>query len=417
MKKENFKDVIGYKHIKNELNRIIDCINNMDKYEKLGVKIPRNLLLFGEPGVGKTLIANSFVNALNRKKYIIRKDIPDGKFVDYLNSKINEAIKNQPAVILLDDLDKFSNNDEDHRNSDEFIVVQSLIDVCKDKDVYFIATANELDDMPSSLIREGRFDTKIEIEAPIVKDAAEIIEHYLQNKKVDKDINYEEIARLLDGGSCALLETIINEAGLYAGYDDNEIIKKKDIIRACLRVIYNAPEKDEELSGERLEIVAYHEAGHALISEILEPHSVNLLTIENYFSNKGGLTSSIQNDNYWYNIKYMENRIMVLLGGKAANELQFNRLDVGSGNDLDRARRIIVRICNDYYANNFKISDSKFSDSTKENSEEWVAQQLQEYYNKAKDILFNNKNRLDKLANELMNKKVLLQEDINKIIK
>ena len=413
---ENFKEIIGYKHVKDELNRIIDCINNRNKYEKLGVKIPKNLLLYGVPGVGKTLFANAFINALNRNKYIIRKDMPNGKFVEFIKNTVKEAINNQPAVVLLDDIDKFSNNDEGHRNSDEFIVVQSLIDDCKDKDVYFIATANSLRDMPDSLLRVGRFDCKIEVESPSSYDAAKIVEHYLEGKKVDKDINYGEIAKLLDGGSCALLETIINEAGLYAGYDNNEIIRRKDIIRACLRVIYNAPESNDEISQERLEVVAYHEAGHALISEILEPHSVNLLTIENYYSDKGGLTSSTQNDNYWYNIKYMENRIIVLLGGKAATELQFNRLDVGASRDIDRADNIINRICNQYCANNFRTYGRDYSNTSKELGEEWTAQKLQEYYNKARDILFNNKDKLDKLARVLMDKKVLLQDDISKIL-
>ena len=412
-----FENIIGYNHIKKELNRIIDCINNKDKYEKLGVKIPKNLLLHGEPGVGKTLFANAFINSLNRNKYIIRKDMPDGKFVEFIKTTVKEAVNNQPAVILFDDMDKFSNNDDNHRNSDEFIVVQSLIDDCKDKDIYFIATANSLSDMPNSLIREGRFDCRIKVENPTSADAAKIVEHYLSDKKVDKDINYEEIARLLDGGSCALLETIINEAGLYAGYDNKETIRKKDIIRACLRVIYNAPENDDEIPKERLEVVAYHEAGHALISEILEPGSVNLLTIDNYYSNSGGITSSTQNPNYWYNINYMENRIITLLGGKAATELQFNRFDIGATSDIDRARRIINRMCNDYCLNNFSIFDEYYSNSSKQKGEEWIVQKLQEYYNKAKDILFKNKDKLDNLAKELMNKKVLLQEDISKIIK
>jgi cell division protease FtsH len=312
---ENFENIIGYNYIKKELNRIIDCINNREKYEKLGIKIPKNLLLHGVPGVGKTLFATNFINALNRKKYIIRKNMPDGKFVEYLKNQVNDAMNNEPAVVLLDDIDKFSNNDDSHVNSDEFIVIQSLIDDCKNKDVYFIATANRLREMPDSLLRAGRFDNRIRIKEPTLNDSAEIIKHYLKDKKVDKDINYLEIAKLLDGGSCALLETIINEAGLYAGYNDDELIRKNDIVRACLRVIYDAPLSDEEISKERLEVVAYHEAGHALVSEILEPGSVNLLTIDNYLSNKGGITSSTMNENYWYNISYMENRITVLLAG------------------------------------------------------------------------------------------------------
>ena len=162
----NFENIIGYEHIKNELERIIDCINNKEKYEKLGVKVPKNLLLYGEPGLGKTLFAKAFLNALNRNKYIIRKNKPDGDFVNDVNRIITDAMNNTPSVVLLDDLDKFSNNDDDHKNSDEFVVVQTFIDDCKDKDVYFIATANSLRDMPDSLLRVGRFDCKIEVESP-----------------------------------------------------------------------------------------------------------------------------------------------------------------------------------------------------------------------------------------------------------
>ncbi len=414
---ENFENIIGYNYIKKELNRIIDCINNREKYEKLGIKIPKNLLLHGVPGVGKTLFATNFINALNRKKYIIRKNMPDGKFVEYLKNQVNDAMNNEPAVVLLDDIDKFSNNDDSHVNSDEFIVIQSLIDDCKNKDVYFIATANRLREMPDSLLRAGRFDNRIRIKEPTLNDSAEIIKHYLKDKKVDKDINYLEIAKLLDGGSCALLETIINEAGLYAGYNDDELIRKNDIVRACLRVIYDAPLSDEEISKERLEVVAYHEAGHALVSEILEPGSVNLLTIDNYFSNKGGITSSTMNENYWYNISYMENRITVLLAGKAATELTFNRIDVGAGSDLDRASDILSRFCNDYYANDFNIFSRDHSDTNKNKGEGWISLKMKEFYNKARSILFENKDKLDKLSKELMDKKVLLQDDINNLIR
>ena len=412
---DNFNNIIGYKHIKDELNRIIDCINNKDKYESLGVKIPKNLLLYGNPGVGKTLFANAFISSLNRNKYIIRKDMPDGKFVEYLNNKIKEAINNLPAVILLDDIDKFSNNDDNHKNSDEFIVIQSLIDDCKDKDIYFIATANNLEAMPNSLIRVGRFDCKINVENPNIKDATKIIEHYFKDKKIDKDINYEEIAKLLDGRSCALLETIINEAGLYAGYNNSNIITKNDIIKACLRIIYNSSRNEDDRPKEQLETAAYHEAGHALIAELLEPNSVNLVTVENYYGNKGGITSLSQNDSYFYNIKYMENRIMVLLAGKASIDLIFNRLDVGASTDIDRANRIAKRIYHEYQINGFSSYDD-MSATAMVNRENWIKDKLLDLYNKTKNLLFDNKDKLIKLSNILINKKILLQEDFKNIL-
>ena len=412
-----FDNIIGYNHIKNELVRIIDCINNVEKYKKLGIKIPKNLLLHGEPGVGKTLFANAFVNALNRNKYIIRKDMPNGKFVEYINKTVKEAIDNQPSVILFDDIDKFSNNDDDHKNSDEFIVVQSLIDDCKNKDVYFVATANDLDDMPDSLLRAGRFDCKILVHNPTINDSISIIKHYLSDKMVDKNIDYEEIAKILNGRSCALLETVINEAGLFAGYKNDNLIRKDDIIRACLRVIYNECESVDEMSKERIEIASIHEAGHALVSEILEPQSVNLVTISNYFGDKGGITAINQNENYWMDIKYRENRIMVLLAGRAATEIILNRLDCGARNDIDEARSILEDIHNGLYANNFNYYEEYgVSDKAKEIGEAWVKQKLNDYYNKKKEIVFNNKNTLEKLYKSLINKKKILKKDIKKIM-
>ena len=173
-----FEKIIGYDQIKMELERIIDCLNNKEKYNKLGVGIPKGLMFHGNPGLGKTLFANSFIEELNRNKYIIRKDKPNGDFVKYLNKKINEAIKNAPSVVLFDDIDKYSNSDNKHKNTDEFVVIQSFIDDAKDKDVYFVATSNCIDDMPDSLLRKGRFDYIIEFFEPNLEDSKLIIEHY-----------------------------------------------------------------------------------------------------------------------------------------------------------------------------------------------------------------------------------------------
>ena len=414
---KRFENIIGYESIKRELERIIDCINNREKYEKLGIKIPKNLLLHGEPGVGKTLFADAFINSLNRNKYIIRKDMPNGKFVEQMNKTVKEAIENQPSVVLFDDLDKYSNNDYMHVNSDEFIVVQSLIDLCKDKDVYFVVTANNLNDMPESLLRAGRFDCKIYVHNPSLKDAISIIKHYLNDKMVDKNVDYEEIAKILNGGSCALLETVINEAGLYAGYKNDSLIRNEDIIKACLRVLYDDTENLDEMSDEKLKVASIHEAGHALVSELLEPQSVNLVTVSNYFGSKGGITSITRNENYWMNIKYRENCIMTLLAGKAAIEIILNRLDTGATNDLERVRRILSSMHNDYLANNFNyVGGRVVSDNAMAIGETWIRQKMEDYYNKTKEILFNNKDKLEKLYKLLMNKKVLLQKDITKVI-
>lgn len=412
----NFDNIIGYEHIKIELERLIDCINNREKYEKLGVKIPKNLLLYGEPGLGKTLFANSFISALNRNKYVIRKNKPDGEFVNEINKTITDAIKNAPSVILLDDIDKFSNNDDEHTNSDEFIVIQSFIDDCKDKDVYFIATANSLDDMPDSLLRAGRFSNKIEFEAPSIEDARIIIKHYLKDKHVADGVDTEEIARILYGKSCAVLESIINEAGLYAGFNNHELISNKDIIKAILRVLYNAPENLDNKTLFQMEAAAYHEAGHAIISEYFNPGSVNLVSVANYFGKTGGLTSQTMNKDYWIDFSKMEEQVMVLLAGKAATEIMFNKVDVGCSNDISRAIRIVDRFYQDYALSNFKYVCYESGNANKETKDSWINQRLVDYYEKVKKILHKNMVVLSELAHELQVEETLTSKQIQNVL-
>ena len=412
----NFENIIGYESIKVELERIIDCINNREKYEKLGVKIPKNLLLHGDPGVGKTLFANAFINALNRNKYIIRKDMPDGKFVEFIKSTVKEAIANQPAVILLDDLCHFSNNDDDHPNSEEFTVVQALCDEASNDDVYFVATANDITAMPTSLLRPGRFSNKIEIHNPSLKDAKLIIEHYLSDKCISDDIDYDEVAKILDGGTCALLEDVINEAGLIAGFNGHTVICMEDIVKACLKVIYNSPENLEERTQYRLTTAAYHEAGHAIVAELLDNYSVNLVSVANYYSGIGGITSDTKNENYWYDFSKMENRVITLLAGRAAIEVMEHKLDVGCNSDLTRARSIIDRFYNNYGANNLKHVSIDPSDESKREYDMWINQKMNEYYNKAKEILIANKLKLVDLTSLLIEKKTLVGKDVRDVL-
>ena len=182
--KEMFSSIIGYNNVKNNLKRIIDILNNKEKYKALGVNIPHGLFLYGNPGLGKSTISLEFLKYCNRKSFIIRKNKSNGDFVNYLNSICKEAEKEEPSVILLDDLDKFS-EDDNKDNKEEYVAVQSLIDSIKDKDIFVVATANNKYVLPKSLLRPGRFDIQIKIDKPNDKDSFEIIKHYLKNKKMN----------------------------------------------------------------------------------------------------------------------------------------------------------------------------------------------------------------------------------------
>ena len=211
-----FDKVIGYEKEKEELYQLCDMAKNPEKYAALGVKLPRGILLHGVPGVGKTLMASALIEEMGRVCYTCRKDKANDAFVETIRGVFAEAKAHAPSVIFLDDVDKFS-ADSDSRNPEELIAVQSGIDEVKGADVFIVATANEIRELPRSLRRAGRFDRILEICPPNRKEAVEIVRHYLSDKKVAADVTAESVARLMDGNSCAALESVLNEAGIYAG--------------------------------------------------------------------------------------------------------------------------------------------------------------------------------------------------------
>lgn len=414
---KEFEPVIGYKSIKNEMIKICDIMRNSEFYARLGVSVPNGLLLDGDPGLGKTLMANCFIKASGRKAFTCRKDKPDGDFVNHIKSTFDEAVKNAPSIVFLDDLDKFSNSDEYHKNSEEFVTVQSCIDDAKGKNVFVLATINDEDAIPESLLRAGRFDNRITVESPRGEDAEKIVEHYIKRKNFVSDVDVKTITKLLNGASCAELETVINQAGVYAGFNRKDKIEMDDIVKACLRIIYKAPEKEQAHSPEVLKAVAYHEAGHAVVAEVLEPGSVNFVSVRSHGGNAGGFTNCYQPEEYWIKKQYMENRVTVLLGGKAATEVCFGETDVGVSSDMRRAFDIASRFVEDYCSNSFDrwIQGREFSNGVVERRDMQLAVEMENFYSKAKKILIDNREFLDKLAQALMNKDVLTNVEIEAI--
>ncbi len=412
-----FDEIIGYEDIKTELQMICDIVCEPKKYDQLGVKQPKGLLLHGEPGVGKTLMAKCFIKGTGRNTFICRKKKPDGEFVKEITEIFEKAKENMPSIVFLDDMDKYANEDEEHKNAEEFVTLQTCIDDIKDMDVFVIATANDLMDIPDSLLRVGRFDKTIKIDSPCGKDAANIVEHYLSQKKFVSNIDSEEIADILNGRSCAQLESVINEAGIYAGYAGKEKIDMQDILKACLRVIYKAPEKTD-IEETHIEKIAYHEAGHALISELLDPGSITLVTVQGNHGNVGGFTAYKNPDGYWYSKNMMENRVISILGGKAASESMFGNVDVGANNDLHRAFNIVERFVDDYCSNGFDswIQGRLISNDLLARREMQISTEMERFYLEAKKVLIDNREMLINIAEVLINEKTITGTRLRKMI-
>lgn len=412
----HFDKIIGYKDIKLELAQLCDILNNSDKYAKFGVSVPAGLILYGDPGVGKTTMAKCFVDAVSRKAFVCRKNKPDGEFVNEIKSNFEQALQNAPSIVFLDDLDKFANEDENHRNAEEFITVQSCIDDVKGKNVFVIATANGLKSLPSSLLRAGRFDKSIEVEKPTGDDAAQIIKYYLSQKSFVGDMDIPSIARILEGESCAQLETVINEAGIYAAYENKPQIEMDDVVRACMRIIFHAPENSEDNDPEYAEYVAYHEAGHAVVAEILEKGSVSFMSTYPHGNDIGGFTGYYKSKGYWGNKRYMENRVLSLLAGKAAIEIKSGDVDVGASSDIRRAFEIVYRFIDNYCSYGFESYENyEGSNDLLARRSTQVQTEIARYYQQARKILINNREFLDKLANALNNRKTLISREIQEI--
>lgn len=423
----NFDKIIGYDEIKKELQQIADTLKNRDVYEKLGATSPSGLLLYGDPGVGKSMMANAIISESGLAFFTVRKNMGKDSFVDEMKATFDKAVKHAPAIVYLDDMDKFANVDNRYPNADEYVAVQACIDEVKGKGIFTLATANDIDCLPNSLIRAGRFDRSIEVKVPCGKDARQIIEHYMNQKPFVGEMDYDVITRLMEGHSCAELETVINEAGLYAGFQRSETVTMEHFLQACLRVLfrvnYNVEEKDFEEdfhafsmeNAPQIYKAAYHEAAHVVAHEVIVPGSVTLSTICAGDRGQGGVTScSLDNVSSEMGTRC---RVITSLAGMAASEQVFGQPDMGSSHDLNTAFRLARRLVGDNCSNGlgFYFFEYRNSETRTERLEEATTAQVEQYYRKVKELLSLNREFLDKVAQALLSKKIITCADIKKI--
>lgn len=421
----HFDAIIGYDAIKQELIQISDVLKSGEPYGKLGVTPPRGLLLHGEPGVGKTLMAGAVIAESERKTFTCRKDKPNGDFVKAIKKTFADAAAAAPSIVFLDDMDKFANGDERHRDAEEYVTVQSCIDEIKGKDVFVLATANGLGCLPNSLLRAGRFDRVIEVENPTGADAVKIIEHYIGQKKFVGEVDASVVACMMDGNSCAELETVINEAGLYAGFERSDVITMDHFMRACLHTVYevptevlNTPTPETNLSDKRdpRALIIYHEAGHAAMAEVLDPGCVTLVSAYSRKRDTGGFTLC-QMDDKTVSAEDVYARVGIALGGMTALEQVFGVFDVGNDKDLGKAFGLVRRLLEDNCICGFGLHDNDYATSDERSArlEHAMAQEIERMRRKTREILASNRELLDAIARELAAKSVLTSADIARI--
>ena len=412
-----FDRIIGYETIKTELMQICDMIHHSETYEKLGAKLPQGLLLYGDPGLGKTLMAKAFIEESGLKTYIVRRNKGNDDFIGDITDTFTCAKANAPAIVFLDDMDKFANEDQNHRDAEEYVAVQAGIDDVKDSKVFVVATANEVWKLPRSLVRSGRFDRKIEVQCPTDKDANEIIRYYLSDKKVSDSVDMEDLSRMISYSSCAELETILNDAAINAAFEKKDSIGMEDLVKSVLRMQYDSPDIYSTTSEDEMRRIALHEAGHLVVCEVLEPDSVGLASLRtNGRSSKGGFIHRCKE------LSKLEYYILISLAGKVAEELYYaDASDSGCQSDLSRAADLIRNRLSESAVKGLfmlDVSNERFPESSEEfkvRNEAVVHAELENYLLKTKDILLKNRNFLEKAAEALLEKETLLYSDIRKI--
>lgn len=410
-----FGKIIGYEGIKEELLRICDSLKYPEKYRELGAVPPRGVILYGEPGLGKTEMAKCFIAESGRKSFIIRKNKFDGKFIDYIKEVFDRARAEAPSVVFLDDLDKFANDPMDE-GAEEYAAVQAGIDECRDFEVFVIATANKICYFPDSLIRAGRLETKLRFYLPKQADSTRIVEYYLRGKLLAEDVEPEEVARLISGGSCAQLEAVLNKAAIYAGYEGETHISRRNILEACISYRSERPLFIEAGDSRLLEKVAIHEAGHLVAAEVLEPGSVNFayacLTAD---KPAGFVVCAPGSETEAWERK--RNNIIISLASKVATEIIKGVTDTGCRGDLLDAFRAAEHLVDDYcsYGFNAFCMGSDRSQYRLSEKDHMVTAEINRCYQETRKLLSDNRNFLDAVISALKEKNIITYKEIDGI--
>lgn len=420
-----FDLIIGHDKTKKTIMNVCDQLKDTEKYKKIGIELPRGIMLFGEPGIGKTLMANCLIKESGVKSFVCRRAGTSGQFEQHLNlifeNAKSEAKKNGVALVLLDDMDKYANPDMRYPDAEEYIAVQSCIDNCSDCNVLIIATVNDTSRLPKSLLREGRFDIKLHMHSPSYNDTVQIIKKYLKDKSVEEDLELDVLADIFHCQSGAFVESLINSAAREALYFDKKKLSMKDII---IKYINNSTEIEiddepivfnDEYTEEIRKKVAYHEAGHILVGELMHEGSVSVAAIHN--CDFCGITKF----GFTPQDARLNNKTNMIrgLGGKAAEELKFGGYDGGAEKDLEAVNMLAKRIIEKQGA--YDISDvissgyMGASESMEFKSEMNRGLLISNTYKVAVMLIANNMVFLDNLARELMDNKYITRKDITRI--
>ena len=440
--KLTFRDVAGLEEAKEEVKEIVDFLKNPKKFTKLGGKIPKGALLVGSPGTGKTLLAKAVAGEANVPFYSLSGSDFVEMFVGVGAARVRDLFKKAkekaPCIVFIDEIDAIGrsrgrgqmpgSNDERENTLNSLLV--EMDGFTTDSGVIILAATNRPDVLDSALLRPGRFDRQISIDKPDLRGREEIFNVHVRKLKLSESVNIKNLAAQTPGFAGAEIANVCNESALIAARKDKNQIEMDDFQDAIDRVIGGLEKKNKIISPEEKKIVAFHEAGHAVAGWYLE-HADPLVKVS--IVPRGiaalGYAQYLPKEQFLYQTDQLLDEMCMALGGRAAEEIIFGKISTGALSDLERITKMAYSIVSVYGMNknigNLSFFDSKqsdynftkpYSDSTAERIDQEVKRIIDNAYERTKNLLTDKKKELEKIANKLLEKEILFQNDLEKLI-
>ena len=445
--KITFKDVAGQKEAKEELEEVVDFLKNPKKFLAMGAKIPRGVLLMGQPGTGKTLLARAVAGESNVPFFHISASEFVEMFVGVGASRVRDlfqtAKRAAPSIIFIDEIDAVGRergaglgggHDEREQTLNQILVEMDGFD--RDTNIIVMAATNRPDILDSALLRPGRFDRRVILDMPDIKDREEILRIHSKGKPIEKDVDLKIVAIRTPGFSGADLANLVNEAAIWAARHGRKQVVQMDFFSSIEKVILGPERKSRVISEKEKEITAYHEAGHALVAAGLKAsdpvHKVSIISR----GMAGGYTLKLPSEERHLRTKsqFLAD-LAVAFGGYIAELTMFKDLSTGSSNDIREATKLAHRLVTQYgmsdklgprtfgksheliFLGREMTTEKDYSEAIAGKIDEEVSGLIDKAFLAAKKIITTHKNVLTKIAKTLIEKETLEQEEFYKIIK
>lgn len=441
MVKTNFNDVAGLDGAKMEVMEIVDFLKNPKKFTKLGAQIPKGALLVGPPGTGKTLLAKAVAGEAKVPFFSLSGSDFVEMFVGVGASRVRDLFKTAkekaPCIIFIDEIDaigrargknnSFSSNDERENTLNQLLTEMDGFET--NSGIIILAATNRADVLDRALMRPGRFDRVIYVDMPDINERKEIFEVHLKKLKLDQSVDVDFLSRQTPGFSGADIANICNEAALIAARGDKEVVGKQDFLDAVDRIIGGLEKKNKIITPQEKRVIAFHEAGHAAVSWLVE-HASPLVKVTIvprgqslgaawYLPEERSITTKAQ----------IIDEMCAALGGRAAEQVIFGEVSTGALSDLEKITKQAYAMISVYGLNekigNVSFYDSSgqseysfnkpYSDKTAEIIDQEVKLLIDNAYERTKKILEDNRDKLTKLAEKLLEKEVIFKEDLEEI--